>query len=157
AFWLSIPIGLLPIWLSGEAVSSSTIVANFSMIPNVLGYPSIIGVYWTLATELAFYGICLAFFLLRIIDKSATFAWMIVVAGAGQWVCDAAIRWAARAQLLAPDDIGIKMRLAKYFIDPQNAWQSANNMLFAYLSVMALGTLCRFWHDGKLQDRFARC
>jgi hypothetical protein len=28
----------------GEAVLSSTIVANFSMIQNVLGYPSIIGV-----------------------------------------------------------------------------------------------------------------
>ncbi len=157
AYWLSIPIGLVPIWLDGRTVPISAIAANFSMIQNALGYGPIIGVYWTLETELAFYGICLVFFLLRIIDRPATFAWMILIAAAGEWSWTVAIRSAARAQILAPDGIGTMMQLAQYVVgDPRQAWLSPNSMFCTHLSVMAFGTLCRFWYDGKLQSRWGR-
>ncbi|KUY79481.1 acyltransferase family protein [Burkholderia cepacia] len=63
AFWLSVPVGCLVFWtLFGKPVSAWLIVANATMIPTALGQEPIMGHYWTLETELYFYGLCLVLF-----------------------------------------------------------------------------------------------
>lgn len=63
AFWLSIPIGYLAYWtLFGQQMSVLDLVANMSMIPTAFGHDAVMAHYWTLETELYFYGLCLALF-----------------------------------------------------------------------------------------------
>jgi peptidoglycan/LPS O-acetylase OafA/YrhL len=63
AFWLSIPIGYLAYWtLYGQQMSVLDVVANISMIPTAFGHDAVMSHYWTLETELYFYGLCLALF-----------------------------------------------------------------------------------------------
>jgi peptidoglycan/LPS O-acetylase OafA/YrhL len=63
AFWLSIPIGYLAYWtLFGQQMSVLDVVANLSMIPTAFGHDPVMSHYWTLETELYFYGLCLALF-----------------------------------------------------------------------------------------------
>ncbi|MPV67287.1 acyltransferase family protein [Burkholderia sp. BE17] len=63
AFWLSIPVGCLVFWtLFGKPVSVSLLVANATMIPTAFGQEPVMGHYWTLETELYFYGMCLLLF-----------------------------------------------------------------------------------------------
>lgn len=56
-FWLSIIItSVYMFFLMPERLSPiTTILANFTMVPSLLGYESVDGVYWTLAKELVFY------------------------------------------------------------------------------------------------------
>ena len=63
-YWLSIPFGLITSWyLWGKEISVESILWNFTMLQEAAGHPSIQGLYWTLQTELVFYGLCLALFL----------------------------------------------------------------------------------------------
>ncbi|SAK84375.1 acyltransferase [Caballeronia calidae] len=63
AFWLSIPLGYLAYWtLFNRKLDVAGWLANATMIPVVLGQPEVMGHYWTLETELAFYLLCLALF-----------------------------------------------------------------------------------------------
>jgi peptidoglycan/LPS O-acetylase OafA/YrhL len=70
AFWLSIPIGYLAYWtLSGQQMSVLDIVANVSMIPSAFGHDPVMAHYWTLETELYFYGLCLVLFWLGALHR----------------------------------------------------------------------------------------
>ncbi|KVL21535.1 acyltransferase family protein [Burkholderia sp. MSMB1826] len=63
AFWLSIPIGCVVFWtLFGKPVSAALLIANATMIPTAFGQEPVMGHYWTLETELYFYGLCLVLF-----------------------------------------------------------------------------------------------
>lgn len=63
AFWLSIPVGCVVFWtLFGKPVSVALLVANATMIPTAFGQEPVMGHYWTLETELVFYGLCLVLF-----------------------------------------------------------------------------------------------
>ncbi|KVT05504.1 acyltransferase [Burkholderia sp. MSMB1459WGS] len=63
AFWLSIPIGCVVFWtLFGKPVSATLLIANATMIPTAFGQEPVMGHYWTLETELYFYGLCLVLF-----------------------------------------------------------------------------------------------
>lgn len=63
AFWLSIPIGYLAYWtLFGQQMSVLDLLANVSMIPTAFGHDAVMAHYWTLETELYFYGLCLLLF-----------------------------------------------------------------------------------------------
>ncbi|MBR8208972.1 acyltransferase [Burkholderia cenocepacia] len=63
AFWLSIPIGCVVFWtLFGKPVSVALLIANATMIPTAFGQEPVMGHYWTLETELYFYGLCLVLF-----------------------------------------------------------------------------------------------
>lgn len=63
AYWLSIPLGILSIWsLSGHRIAPAEVIANFTMIPDLLGARPVMGSYWTLEYELGFYLMCLALF-----------------------------------------------------------------------------------------------
>lgn len=70
AFWVSIPVGLLVIYLfNNHTVSTEMIEANLSMLPKFFGQDNIIGVYWTLETELIFYFLCWLLFLMNFHTK----------------------------------------------------------------------------------------
>lgn len=63
AFWLSIPIACLMDWfLFGKQTSASQLIANVTMIPTAFGQDPVMAHYWTLETELYFYGLCLVLF-----------------------------------------------------------------------------------------------
>jgi len=63
AYWLSIPLGVLALWtLSGRSVGPGEIGLNFTMAPDLFGARPVMGSYWTLEYELAFYGLCLVLF-----------------------------------------------------------------------------------------------
>lgn len=63
AFWLSIPLGVAALWtLYGRSIPPADIALNLTMIPGLLGATPVIGLYWTLEYELAFYALCLLLF-----------------------------------------------------------------------------------------------
>ena len=55
AYWLSIPLGYLLLWLPwGKDFDVVDVIANATMLPAVFGREATIGLYWTLEAELAF-------------------------------------------------------------------------------------------------------
>ncbi len=61
AYWLSLALGLLVFWWSrGMTFRPSLVAANATMLPRLLHAPLVLGVYWTLETELVFYAGCWA-------------------------------------------------------------------------------------------------
>ena len=61
AYWLSLGLGLLVFWqCRGQTFGPALILANATMLPRLLRAPLVLGVYWTLETELAFYALCWA-------------------------------------------------------------------------------------------------
>lgn len=70
AFWLSLPIGYLVYWtLFGQQMRISGLIANVTMIPTAFGKDAVMGHYWTLETELYFYGVCLVLFWLGALHR----------------------------------------------------------------------------------------
>lgn len=65
-FWLSMIFAILFYWIPHEKpYDLNKILANATMLPELFGEGSLIVVYWTLETELAFYFLCLILFLVR--------------------------------------------------------------------------------------------
>ncbi|NND32751.1 MAG: acyltransferase [Saprospiraceae bacterium] len=63
-FWFSMLAGLIFIWyINDRDISPSLILANATMLPALFGEDFIIGLYWTLETELFFYLLVVIFFL----------------------------------------------------------------------------------------------
>jgi peptidoglycan/LPS O-acetylase OafA/YrhL len=59
AYWVSVLAGLLFIWWwQGWPITGRMVAANFTMVPDLFGQPPIMGLYWTLGTELVFYFCC---------------------------------------------------------------------------------------------------
>ena len=59
AYWLSLALGLLVFWgCRGQTFGPALVLANATMLPRLLHAPLVLGVYWTLETELAFYALC---------------------------------------------------------------------------------------------------
>lgn len=69
AFWLSVILGILVIQLQGGSVEVKRVVANISMLPLIFNQETIIGLYWTLETEIFFYILGLVLFLLGKSDQ----------------------------------------------------------------------------------------
>jgi peptidoglycan/LPS O-acetylase OafA/YrhL len=59
AYWASI-IAAIAIY---GAVDGKVLLANVTLLQKFVGQPDMIGVYWTLAVELSFYGLCVLMFL----------------------------------------------------------------------------------------------
>ena len=71
AYWLSIGMALFFIYyLHSDHVSSLTLALNLTMLQQFFMLPNILGSYWTLQIELVFYGLCLALFLLGILNQN---------------------------------------------------------------------------------------
>jgi peptidoglycan/LPS O-acetylase OafA/YrhL len=63
AFWLSVPLGVLSVWmLFGRQIGAGEIALNLTMIPGLLHVRPVMGLYWTLEYELGFYVLCLGLF-----------------------------------------------------------------------------------------------
>ena len=61
AYWLSLGLGLLVFWwCRGQTFGPALVLANATMLPRLLHAPLVLGVYWTLETELVFYALCWA-------------------------------------------------------------------------------------------------
>jgi peptidoglycan/LPS O-acetylase OafA/YrhL len=59
AYWASIAAGLVFIWWwQGWPITGPMVAANATMLPTVFRQPQIMGLYWTLETELVFYVVC---------------------------------------------------------------------------------------------------
>ena len=88
AFWVSIVLGLFSIWwLFDKPFGWNIIAANITMLPELFGEQPIIGLYWTLETELVFYLLCWLLFVNRYLNNplilfliSAFLAFFFVVA-----------------------------------------------------------------------------
>ena len=148
AYWFSIPIGWLSAtWLDGRQIDVSTVLANVSMTQNFFGYPDIIGVYWTLSIELAFYCICLILFLARVAKYQVSY---FIVSLLGLLL----MRWYTVAcAYLIDRGYGIKFQILYDFYTsmigaPLDPWSSMLFLSFFSISIMGLGALLRFVHDG---------
>ncbi len=59
AYWVSMMAALVFIWWwQGWAITAPLVAANATMLPTVFRQPQIMGLYWTLETEIAFYLSC---------------------------------------------------------------------------------------------------
>ncbi|PYI93235.1 MAG: hypothetical protein DME97_05710 [Verrucomicrobia bacterium] len=59
AYWVSVIAGLIFIWWwQGWTVTGAMAAANFTMAPDLFGQSPVMGLYWTLETELTFYCSC---------------------------------------------------------------------------------------------------
>ena len=59
AYWVSVAAGLIFIWWwQGWSITGPMVAANATMLPTVFGQSRIMGLYWTLETELVFYFLC---------------------------------------------------------------------------------------------------
>jgi peptidoglycan/LPS O-acetylase OafA/YrhL len=124
AYWLSLVLAAL---LIGE-MGTRMLLANATMAPILLGEPDAISVYWTLFIELLFYGLCLAMFMLGLLQRT----WALALVAVGLWAA------AAFAAVLAWIDAPIQ---------PPTG-------IPAYLGIMLLGSVWRrAWLD---RDPFAR-
>lgn len=70
AYWLSIPCGLLVLFVwAGRDIPALLVPANITMLQQFVGVENIIGLYWTLQIELIFYGLCVALFAMGHLDR----------------------------------------------------------------------------------------
>ena len=59
AYWVSVLAGLIVLWwLPGLPTPWTLVAANVTMLPDLLGQGRVLGLYWTLETELVFYALC---------------------------------------------------------------------------------------------------
>ncbi|MGU3361188.1 acyltransferase family protein [Methylobacterium sp. M6A4_1b] len=69
AYWLSIPCGLLVLFVwAGRDVPALLVAANITMLQQFVGVENIISLYWTLQIELIFYVLCVGLFALGRLD-----------------------------------------------------------------------------------------
>lgn len=128
-YWLSIPFGLLTTWyLWGKEVSLQTILWNLTMVQEAAGFVSIQGLYWTLQTELVFYGLCVLLFLIGWLRSPLVLTLLV-------FVCN--------ATFLMPQAFGFLGLPAPFEISP------GINYLVLHLGIMFWGALYRCWYDQK--------
>jgi len=122
AYWLSIPLGFLLLWLPWDrAVTAGDVLANATMLPAVFGREAAIGLYWTLEAELAFYTLCVGLFLFGALRQRWVLLPIVAVL--------VAVMLSFQARLLPSPD------LAQWKLLPYN------------LSLMFAGSLVRQAHD----------
>ena len=73
AYWLSLIAG---IWLMGRDFDAPTILANVTMAQRFLGFPDVLGVYWTLSVALVFYFLVAFGFMAGVIGQPRRLAWL---------------------------------------------------------------------------------
>jgi len=124
AFWVSIVLGLFSIWwLFDRPFGWAIIAANITMLPELFGEQPIIGLFWTLETELAFYVLCWLLFLNRNLNNPLVL-------------------------FLISALLAIFFVVAKLFLMPPELRSSLKVMPYN-LAVMFWGGLFRYWYDDK--------
>jgi peptidoglycan/LPS O-acetylase OafA/YrhL len=124
AFWVSIILGLFSMWwLFDKPFRWDIIVANITMLPELLGEKPIIGLYWTLETELVFYSLCWILFLNRKLNNPLILFLISV--------------------LLTCLFVVLKI----FFILPEV--RSSLKAMPYHLAIMFWGGFFRYWYDNK--------
>jgi peptidoglycan/LPS O-acetylase OafA/YrhL len=79
AFWLSVVTGLIFIWWwQNWPITWPMVAANITMVPDLFGQPAIMGLYWTLGTELVFYLSCWVIWRLGLLENPRFLAGLVV-------------------------------------------------------------------------------
>ena len=79
AYWVSVLAGLVFIWWwQAWPITRSMVAANFTMVPDLFGQAPIMGLYWTLGTELVFYFCCWLIWRLDWLDNARILAALVV-------------------------------------------------------------------------------
>jgi peptidoglycan/LPS O-acetylase OafA/YrhL len=79
AYWVSVLAGLVFIWWwEGSPITWPLIAANVTMVPDVFGQPPVMGLYWTLGTELTFYLSCWLIWRINWLDNPRILAGLVV-------------------------------------------------------------------------------
>ena len=158
-YWLSVmttAIVFVGIF-KGETISWPQLLANATMIHQVLGFESVNPVYWTLSIELLFYAICLSLFLCGRIQQSRTLVVIILALGACLW----AWAWLAGFSYHIYTDVperanALYWLVARLFGVPVQAWGNPYFLTLVYLSIMTLGALLRLWYEDRIVHRIDR-
>ncbi len=101
AYWVSVAAGLIFIWWwRGSPITWPMVAGNVTMLPTILRQPQVMGLYWTLETELAFYLSCWLIWRLGWLEEARVLA-VVVVALSLSWF---AVKGATQAAG-APDEI----------------------------------------------------
>lgn len=82
AYWLSIPLMIWLIHVRGYTVNPVTVLANLTMVQNLLGHDNLGFGYWTLNFEMGFYLLCTALFAARVLHSLRVVA-LVIAAGLG--------------------------------------------------------------------------
>lgn len=135
-YWISIPFGLVTFWyLWGKEISPATVFWNLTMVQEALGFTSVQGQYWTLQTELVFYGLCVMLFLKGWLHSAYVLCALVAVLSA---LC------------LLPIGLAFISHLSPYTLPP------ALSTLALNLGVMFWGALFRIWYDKTPMPVLAR-
>jgi peptidoglycan/LPS O-acetylase OafA/YrhL len=68
AYWVSLAIALVTFpLLTGKSYPIANVLTNITMAQAIFGQPDVIGSYWTLVIELAFYTLCVGLFAARLL------------------------------------------------------------------------------------------
>jgi peptidoglycan/LPS O-acetylase OafA/YrhL len=101
AYWVSMAAGLIFVWWwQGWPITGVMVAANATMLPTVCGQPQVMGLYWTLETELAFYLSCWLIWRLGLLNNPRFLAGLVV----GMSLAWFAVK-GAKQMGVVPDDI----------------------------------------------------
>src|SRR5664279_5721401 len=79
AYWVSVLAGLVFIWWwQSWPITGVMVAANATMVPDILGQPPIMGLYWTLGTELVFYLSCWLIWRLGCLNNTRVLVGLVV-------------------------------------------------------------------------------
>jgi peptidoglycan/LPS O-acetylase OafA/YrhL len=88
AYWLSVPLGAFATcWLWGRPFGARDLVINLTLLQDIVGAPSAIGVYWTLLVELVFYALCVVLFLRKSLHDPLRIGVLALVLGIAHAAC----------------------------------------------------------------------
>jgi peptidoglycan/LPS O-acetylase OafA/YrhL len=80
AYWVSVVTGLIFIWWwQGWPVTPAMIAANMTMVPDLFGQSPVMGLYWTLGTELTFYFACWFIWRIGRLEDARFLAGLVIV------------------------------------------------------------------------------
>lgn len=125
AYLLSVPLGIVSFyWIWQRPFSAFDFWANLTMVPQRLGAQPAVGVYWTLAVEWLFYGLCALLF----------------------W-----FGWLRRVRVLGTIS-AVLMALTICYLLFVVRRTSNNGMLLLHLSIMFYGALVRYYFESVRQS-----
>lgn len=150
-YWFSIPLGTLSVWIIwGKDASVATLIGNSTMVPSLWGEPFVMGHYWTLEVELAFYFACgllyLIFGRINLVVALASLALAFVAKRHG-WLSGTPDHWPFATLDLAIMFWGCCCRLAYDGAFP--GWLGKNRQLVGVLLVAATSVIV-LWEPLRL-------
>lgn len=115
AYWVSMLAGMAVCPLIGQALNWRMVAANVPMIPTVFHQDRVLGVYWTLEIELLFYGLCLALYLARCLERRALLLGLVIALSFLPRTLHVIDHKFGTHLGLSPDDFGLVIDLAVMF------------------------------------------